>query len=93
MALDQAKLEALTTKVGGRFRLTALLQKRLVSLIRMRREGTRVPSTAELMDVAIGDIEAGKIILLEKGDEAPAMLTAGERELKEDKKDRKKEDD
>lgn len=87
MALDQAKLEMLTEKVGGRFRLTALLQKRLVSLIRSRREGMRIPSTAELMDIAVDEIQAGKIILIGEGDEAPSILTAGER--KEEKGDGK----
>lgn len=84
MVLDQSKLEALTKKVGGRFRLTSLIQKRLVSLMRTRREGTRVPSTTELLDIAVKEIEDGKIILLEEGDKPPAVLVAGEKKEKRD---------
>jgi len=87
MALDQAKLEALTEKVGGRFKLTALLQRRLVSLIRSRREGTRIPSTAELMDTAIDEIMGGKIILLGEGEDTAGIVTAGEKKEEDGKKD------
>jgi len=74
MVLDQAKLEELTEKVGGRFKLTALLQKRLVSLMKHRREGTRIPSTGELIDIAIKEIDEGKIVLAPPDEtETPAL--------------------
>ncbi|MEW6356881.1 MAG: DNA-directed RNA polymerase subunit omega [Planctomycetota bacterium] len=73
MVLDQEKLEELTKVVGGRFKLTALLQKRLVSLMKHRREGTRIPSTAELIDIAVKEIEQGKIILAPPTDKAPSL--------------------
>ncbi|NOZ19701.1 MAG: DNA-directed RNA polymerase subunit omega [Planctomycetes bacterium] len=78
MVLDQAKLERLTKIVGGRFKLTALLQKRLVSLMKHRREGTRVPSTAELIDIAVREIDEGKIILLPPAEKEADELPVGD---------------
>ena len=83
MALDQAKLEELTKVVGGRFKLTALLQKRLVSLMKHRREGTRIPSTGELIDIAVDEIRDGKIVLLPPGEGGPPSLPIGDSDEKE----------
>ena len=78
MVLDQAKLEELTKVVGGRFKLTALLQKRLVSLMKHRREGTRIPSTGELIDIAIKEIEEGKIVLAPPEEVEASALPLGQ---------------
>jgi len=57
------RLEKLTQKVGGRFRLTALLQKRLAELVKGSPPLVDLPAK-DYFEVALREIEEGKIELL-----------------------------
>lgn len=67
--LDEFKEEQLTQKVGGRFRLTALIQKRVVALNRGARPLVDLP-TNDMMEVAVQEIMQDKIFLDESGEAA-----------------------
>jgi len=69
------RLEALTRKVGGRFRLTSLLQKRLSELVKGSPPLVDLPAK-DYFEVALREIEEGKIELLRP-------WTAEEKALKE----------
>lgn len=60
--IDELKEEAIVNKVGGRFKLSTLIQKRLVQL----KQGSRPlvdTSTQDLMQIAIQEILQDKIYL------------------------------
>jgi DNA-directed RNA polymerase subunit omega len=60
--IDELKEEAIVNKVGGRFKLSTLIQKRLVQL----KQGSRPlvdTSTQDLMQIAIQEILQDKIFL------------------------------
>ena len=57
------RLEKLTQKVGGRFRLTTLLHKRLAELVKGSPALVDLPSK-DYFEVALREIEEGKIELL-----------------------------
>ncbi len=61
--MDVDRLEHLTQKVGGRFRLTALLQKRLAELVKGSPPLVDLPSN-NFFEVALREIEEGRIELL-----------------------------
>jgi DNA-directed RNA polymerase subunit omega len=61
--MDVDRLEQLTQKVGGRFRLTALLQKRLAELVKGSPPLVDLPSN-NYFEVALREIEEGRIELL-----------------------------
>ena len=61
--MDVDRLEQLTQKVGGRFRLTALLQKRLAELVKGSPPLVDLPSN-NFFEVALREIEEGRIELL-----------------------------
>ncbi len=61
--MDVDRLEQLTQKVGGRFRLTALLQKRLSELVKGSPPLVDLPSN-NFFEVALREIEEGRIELL-----------------------------
>ena len=61
--MDVDRLEHLTRKVGGRFRLTALLQKRLAELVKGSPPLVDLPSN-NFFEVALREIEEGRIELL-----------------------------
>ena len=81
--MDVDRLEKLTQKVGGRFRLTALLQKRLAELVRGSPALVDLPSN-NYFEVALREIEEGRIELLRPWttEETPRPLaeTAGKEE-------------
>ena len=63
MIRDEAIVHELAVKVGGRFRLTALLQKRMVELMR----GARPLVSSEnrtLLQVAIAEVREERIQLV-----------------------------
>ena len=75
--MDVDRLEKLTQKVGGKFRLTALLQKRLSELVKGSPALVDLPSN-NYFEVALREIEEGRIELLRpwRADEAaPRALT------------------
>ena len=61
--MDVDRLEQLTQKVGGRFRLTALLQKRLSELVKGSPAMVDLPSN-NYFEIALREIEEGRIELL-----------------------------
>lgn len=77
--MDSERLERLTQKVGGRFRLTALLQKRMSELVRGSPPMLDIdPDVAEnLFEVALREIESGRIELIRPWS-AENALPAGE---------------
>ena len=61
--MDVDRLERLTQKVGGRFRLTSLLQKRLGELVKGSPPLVDLPSN-NYFEIALREIEEGRIELL-----------------------------
>ena len=61
--MDVDRLERLTQKVGGRFRLTSLLQKRLAELVKGSPPLVDLPSN-NYFEIALREIEEGRIELL-----------------------------
>ena len=84
--MDSERLELLTQKVGGRFRLTALLQKRMAELVRGSPPMLEVqPEVAEnLFEVALQEIEAGRIELIRPWTAENALGPAPEDEAEND---------
>ena len=64
--MDPERLEKLTQKVGGRFRLTALLQKRMAELVKGSPPMLEVSNEVadNLFEIALQEIEAGRIELI-----------------------------
>jgi len=60
--LDELKEEEIVNKVGGRFKLSTLIQKRLVALNRGARPLVELP-TKNMMEVVIREIMEDKIYL------------------------------
>ena len=60
--LDAFKEEGIVNKVGGRFKLSALIQKRMVALNRGARPLVELP-TKNLMEVVVQEILQDKIYL------------------------------
>ena len=85
--MDQNVLEALTTKVTGRFKLTALIQKRLQSLIRMRKLGSANVSEP-LMDTVVREIMTDHIKLVPLT-ESEALPLLQHRRVEEEEKEEK----
>lgn len=71
--LDAFKEEELVKKVGGRFRLSSLIQKRLVALNRGSHPLVDLP-TNNMMEVVVAEIMDDKIYL----DEAGQVATSDE---------------
>ena len=67
------RLERLTRKVGGRFRLTALLQKRLSELVKGSPPLVDL-AASDYLEIAICEIEEGRIELLRPWNVAEAQL-------------------
>lgn len=79
--MEVDRLERLTIKVGGRFRLTSLLQKRLTELVKGSPPLVDLPSN-NYFEVAIREIEEGRIELIEAPQTGAAerLLTPQEEE-------------
>jgi DNA-directed RNA polymerase subunit omega len=82
--MDVERLERLTQKVGGRFKLTSLLQKRLAELVKGSPPMVDLPSN-NFFEVALREIEEGRIELLrswtsEEAQARPLAETAGAEE-------------
>jgi DNA-directed RNA polymerase subunit omega len=80
--LDEFKEEQIVNKVGGRFKLSALIQKRLVALNRGARPLVEL-ATKNQMEIVVAEIMQDKIYLDMSGnvaiasDESPAAHDAG----------------
>jgi len=80
--MEVDRLEKLTAKVGGRFRLTALLQKRLEELVKGSPPLVDLPSN-NYFEVALREIEEGRIKLLEPPAASEAAKLMGPEEAEE----------
>jgi DNA-directed RNA polymerase subunit omega len=65
--LDAFKEEEIVRKVGGRFKLSSLIQKRMVALNRGARPLVDVP-TKNLMEIVVAEIMQEKIYLDASGE-------------------------
>lgn len=80
--LDDFKEEMIVNKVGGRFKLSSLIQKRLVALNRGARPLVEL-NTKNMMEVVVAEIMQDKIFLDTSGklvtaeEAADARITAG----------------
>ncbi len=73
--LDELKEEQIVNKVGGRFKLSSLIQKRWVALNRGARPLVELP-TKNTMEIVVAEIMQDKIFL----DESGSLATAEEAE-------------
>lgn len=78
--LEEFKEEHIVNKVGGRFKLSSLIQKRLVALNRGARPLVEL-TTKNTMEIVVAEILEDKIFLDQSGklvtaEEAPAGLEA-----------------
>ena len=62
--MEVERLERLTKKVGGKFRLTSLLQKRLSELVKGSPPLVDLPSN-NFLEVALCEIEKGRIKMIQ----------------------------
>jgi DNA-directed RNA polymerase subunit omega len=69
--LDEFKEEQIVNKVGGRFKLSSLIQKRLVALNRGARPLVELP-TKNAMEIVVAEIMQDKIYLDTSGNLAVA---------------------
>ena len=69
--LDEFKEEQIVNKVGGRFKLSSLIQKRLVALNRGARPLVELP-TKNAMEIVVAEIMQDKIFLDTSGNLAIA---------------------
>ncbi len=60
---DELKEEEIVNQVGGRFKLSTLIQKRLVQLNRGARSLINAPEDVDKMAVVLQEIRTGKIYL------------------------------
>ena len=72
--LDEFKEEQIVNKVGGRFKLSSLIQKRMVALNRGARPLVDLP-TKNLMEIVVHEILEDKIYLDTSGQLAIASDT------------------
>jgi DNA-directed RNA polymerase subunit omega len=76
--LDELKEEAIVNKVGGRFKLSTLIQKRMVMLNQGYKPLVEVPRNNEKMAIVIQEILQDKIYLDASGQVQTRGLTAGD---------------
>ena len=74
--LEEFKEEEIVNKVGGRFKLSSLIQKRLVALNRGARPLVEVP-TNNTMEIVVQEIMQNKIYLDRSGRLQVAEQAAG----------------
>ena len=67
--LDEFKEEEIVRKVGGRFKLSTVIQKRMVALNRGARPLVELP-TKNLMEIVVAEIMGDKIYLDAAGEVA-----------------------
>ncbi len=86
--LDEFREDAIARKVGGRFKLTAMIQKRMVALNRGARPLVDL-ATKDLMQIVVAEIMGDKIYLDTSGN----VKTVKDDSPLVDKLDRLKADD
>jgi len=81
--MNVERLERLTQKVGGRFRLTSLLQKRLAELVKGSPPLVDLPAS-DYLEIALAEIEEGRIELLRPWNAADTSLLPSPEEKPEE---------
>ena len=76
--LDELKEEAIVNKVGGRFKLSTLIQKRMVALNTGARPLVEVPRGGDKMAIVIQEILQDKIYLDASGQVQARGASAGD---------------
>jgi DNA-directed RNA polymerase subunit K/omega len=71
--MDDTRLERLTQLVGGRFKLTSLVQKRMQQRIAAASSGLGEPLVENLFESVLREIEQGQIRLELRSE--PALLS------------------
>lgn len=61
--IEALKSDEIVRKVGGRFRLTALIQKRWLELMRNESRPMVDPTNKQLLEVVVQEILQGKIAI------------------------------
>ena len=72
--LDEFREDAIARKVGGRFKLTAMIQKRMVALNRGARPLVDL-ATKDLMQIVVAEIMGDKIYLDTSGNVKTVKLS------------------
>lgn len=67
--IEELKDNEVLNKVGGRFKLSALIQKRMVEIIEGGRPLIENTEGMTMMEIVVQEIKEGKIVLDETGDE------------------------
>ncbi|MBL7215966.1 MAG: DNA-directed RNA polymerase subunit omega [Phycisphaerae bacterium] len=67
--IEELKDNEVLNKVGGRFKLSALIQKRMVELVEGGRPLIENTEGMTMIEIVVQEIKEGKIVLDETGDE------------------------
>jgi len=78
--MNEAVLHDLSSKLGGRFKLTSLVQKRLVQLMRERSEVILGNSGGRPVRLVVDEVTDGRLELTGPEGETVAALEGGEAE-------------
>lgn len=73
--IEELKDNEVLNKVGGRFKLSALIQKRMVELVEGGRPLIADTEGMTQMEIVVQEIKEGKIILDESGDEKKPSIS------------------
>lgn len=73
--IEELKDHEVLNKVGGRFKLSALIQKRMVELVEGGRPLISDTEGKTMMEIVVQEIKEGKIILDATGDEKKPKAT------------------
>jgi DNA-directed RNA polymerase subunit omega len=76
--LDDLKEEGIVNKVGGRFKLSTLIQKRMVALNTGARPLVEPPRGADKMSIVLQEILQDKIYLDASGEVATRGMSPGD---------------
>lgn len=67
--IEELKDNEVLNKVGGRFKLSALIQKRMVEIVEGGRPLIENTEGMTMMEIVVQEIKEGKIVLDAAGDE------------------------
>ena len=73
--IEELKDNEVLNKVGGRFKLSALIQKRMLELMQGSRPLIEDTEGMTSMEIVVQEIKEDKIVLDETGDEIKPKLT------------------
>lgn len=73
--IEELKDNEVLNKAGGRFKLSALIQKRMLELMEGGRPLIADTEGKTAMEIVVQEIKEGKIVLDETGDEKKPKIT------------------